>query len=40
MKLSSFDESECVLDVVTKKVLNPKLTEEFLAHETTGKELL
>ena len=40
MKLSSFDESECVLDVVTKKVLNPKLAEEFLAHETTGKELL
>ena len=36
----NFDESECVFDLVTKKVLNPKLAEEFLAHETTGKELL
>ena len=36
----NFDESECVFDVVTKKVLNPKLAEEFLAHETNGKELL
>ena len=36
----NFDESECVFDVVTKKVLNPKLAEEFLAHETAGKELL
>ena len=36
----NFDESECVFDVVTKKILNPKLAEEFLAHETTGKELL
>ena len=35
-----FDESECVFDVVTKKILNPKLAEEFLAHETTGNELL
>ena len=35
-----FDESECAFDVVKKKVLNPKLAEEFLAHETTGKELL
>ena len=36
----NFDEYECVFDVVTKKVLNPKLAEEFLAHETNGKELL
>ena len=36
----NFDESECVFDLVIKKVLNPKLAEEFLAHETTGKELL
>ena len=35
-----FDESECVFDVVTKKVLNSKLAEEFLAHETTGNKLL
>ena len=35
-----FDESECAFDVVTKKILNPKLAEEFLAHETTGNELL
>ena len=28
-----------VFNVITKKVLNPKLAEEFLAHETTGKEL-
>ena len=35
----NFDESECVFDLVIKKVLNPKLAEEFLAHETTGKEL-
>ena len=36
----NFDESECVFNVITKKVLNPKLAEEFLAHETIGKELL
>ena len=36
----NFDESECVFDAVTKKVLNLKLAEEFLSHETTGKELL
>ena len=29
-----------VFNVITKKVLNPKLAEEFLAHETIGKELL
>ena len=44
MKLSgqnvSFDESECVFHVATKKLLNPKLAEEFLSHETTGNELL
>ena len=36
----NFDESECVFDVITKKVLTPKLAEEFLGHETIGKELL
>ena len=36
----NFDESECVFNVITKKVLNPKLAEEFPAHETIGKELL
>ena len=36
----NFDESECVFNVIAKKVLNPKLAEEFLAHETIGKELL
>ena len=36
----TFDESECVFNVFTKKVLNPKLAEEVLAHETIGKELL
>ena len=35
----SFDESECAFNVVAKKVLNPKLAEEFLAHETIGKVL-
>ena len=35
----SFDESECVFNVAAKKVLNPKLAEEFLAHETIGKVL-
>ena len=35
-----FDESEYVFNVITKKVLNPKLAEEFLAHETIEKELL
>ena len=35
----NFDKSECVFDLVIKKVLNPKLADEFLAHETTGKEL-
>ena len=35
----SFDESKCVFNVVAKKVLNPKLAEEFLAHETIGKVL-
>ena len=29
-----------VFNVITKKVLNPKLAEEFPAHETIGKELL
>ena len=33
----NFDESECIFNVITKKVLNPKLAEEFLAHETIGK---
>ena len=37
---ANFDESECVFNVFTKKVLNPKLAEEVLAHETIGKELL
>ena len=36
----NFDKSECAFHVLTKKVLNPKLAEEFLAHETNGKELL
>ena len=36
----NFGESERVFDVATKKILNPKLAEEYLAHETTGKELL
>ena len=36
----NFDKSECVFNVITKKVLNPKLAEEFLAHETIEKELL
>ena len=35
----NFGKSQCVFDVLTKKVLNPKLAEEFLAHETTGKRL-
>ena len=34
----NFDESECVFNVITKKVLNRKLA-EFLAHETIRKEL-
>ena len=34
------DESEFVFNVITKKVLNPKLAKEFLALETIGKELL
>ena len=33
----NFDESEYVFNVITKKVLNPKLAEEFLAHETIEK---
>ena len=36
----NFDKSECVFNVITKKDLNPKLAEEFLAHQTIGKELL
>ena len=36
----NFDNSECVFNVITKKFLNPKLAEKFLAHETIGKELL
>ena len=36
----NFDESKCVFNVFTKKVLNPKLAEEFLAYETIGIELL
>ena len=36
----NFGESECVFDAVTKKVLNLKLAEEFLSHETIGKKLL
>ena len=36
----NFGESECVFDAVTKKVLNLKLAEEFLSHETIGKNFL
>ena len=36
----NFDESKCVFNVFTKKVLIPKLAEEFLAYETIGIELL
>ena len=35
----NFDESACVFNVITKKFLIPKLAQEFLAHETIGKEL-
>ena len=37
---ANFDESDSVFNDVTKKLLHPKLAEEFLTHETIGKELL